>query len=311
MVTIDRRAIPDAATESHWQAEDGWSIRRIDWRADVPKGSILFLPGRGDIYEKYLETLHGFWTNGWNVTASDWRGQAGSGRFSEEPNVGHVDDFATWIADLAWFWKIWAAQTPGPHILMGHSMGGHLVLRALAERAVDPDAAILSAPMLGIHAGGVPYWVGHSYARLMTRIGNPARAAWKDSEKPGSRASERHKLLTHDKARYDDEPGWWALRPELKMGPASWGWVERAMDSIRGLERTGTLEAIDTPMLIVATTADQLVDTRRIITDAKRLPNAELVLYGDEAAHELLREADPVRDQVMATIGAFLERQTQ
>ena len=101
------------------------------------------------------------------------------------------------------------------------------------------------------------------------------------------------------------------LRPELKMGPASWGWVERAIASIRGLERPGALEAIDTPILIVATTADQLVDTNRIITDAERLPNAELVLYGDEAAHELLREADTVRNQVVATMNRFLERLTR
>ena len=308
MVTIDRRAIPFEATESHWRAPDGWEIRRIDWHADQPKGSLLFMPGRGDIYEKYLETLHGFWEDGWNVTACDWRGQGGSGRFSDQPHVGHVDDFSIWIADLAAFWKQWTVQTPGPHILMGHSMGGHLVLRALAEHAVDPDGAILSAPMLGLRAGGVPSAIGHAYARLMARIGDPKRAAWKVSEKPGSPASMRHKLLTHDKTRYDDEPGWWALRPELEMGPASWGWVERAMASTRMLERPGVLETVTTPMLILATTADQLVDTKRIVADARRLKHAELALYGEEAAHELLREADPVRDKVIAAIGRFLER---
>lgn len=308
MVTIDRRAIPAEATESRWQAADGWDIRRIDWRAETPRGSILFLPGRGDIYEKYLETLHGFWMDGWNVTASDWRGQGGSGRFSDQPNIGHVDDFAIWIADLAFFWKRWKAETPGPHVLIGHSMGGHLVLRALAEKVVDPDAAILSAPMLGIRAGGVPSWIGHAYAKLMTRIGDPKRAAWKVSEKPGTPAALRHKLLTHDKARYDDEPGWWDVRPELKMGPASWGWVERALDSTRRLERPGVLETIETPILILATTADQLVDTKRIIVDAERLPDAQLKLFGDEAAHELLREADLVRDQVIDAINQFLER---
>ena len=42
----------------------------------------------------------------------------------------------------------------------------------------------------------------------------------------------------------------------------------------------------------MATTADQLVSTKRIIKDSKRLPKAELLLFGKEAAHELLREAD-------------------
>ncbi len=308
MVTIDRRAIPASATESRWHTYDGWAIRRIDWRADTPRGSLLFMPGRGDIYEKYLETLHGLWVSGWNVTACDWRGQGGSGRNSDRPHIGHVSDFGIWTDDLADFWQQWTAEVPGPHVLMGHSMGGHLVLRALAERVVDPDAAILSAPMLGIRAGGVPSGIGHAYARLMARIGDPARAAWKVSEKPGSPASMRHKLLTHDKARYDDEAGWWRLRPDLEMGPASWGWVESAFASTRMLERPGVLETIATPMLILATTADQLVDTHRIIVDTKRLKNAQLALYGDEAAHELLRETDGVRDQVVAAIDAFLEQ---
>ena len=52
---FDRRAIPANATETMWEAADGWPIRRIDWeRPANPRGSLLFLPGRGDHYEKYL-----------------------------------------------------------------------------------------------------------------------------------------------------------------------------------------------------------------------------------------------------------------
>jgi lysophospholipase len=56
---IDRRAIPPHAQEGTWQAADGHAIRRIDWpgAGHAARGSILFLPGRGDFYEKYLETL--------------------------------------------------------------------------------------------------------------------------------------------------------------------------------------------------------------------------------------------------------------
>ena len=53
---FDRRAIPAHARESRWLAADGHAIRRIDWPGanDARRGSILFLPGRGDNYEKYL-----------------------------------------------------------------------------------------------------------------------------------------------------------------------------------------------------------------------------------------------------------------
>jgi lysophospholipase len=148
---FDRRSIPTAATESAWSASDGWKIRRIDWKPGyTPRGSLLFLPGRGDHYEKYLETLDYFVREGWAVTAIDWRGQGGSGRQLADPHIGHIDDFSTWIADLREFWAAWKANTPAPHVIVAHSMGGHLAMRALVEKAVDPVAVALSAPMLGI-----------------------------------------------------------------------------------------------------------------------------------------------------------------
>lgn len=310
---FDRRAIPAVATESRWQAADGWSIRRIDWpdhdvTVGAVRGSILFMPGRGDIYEKYLETLHGWHEAGWRVTASDWRGQGGSGRGGEDKCVGHIDDFATWSADLGTFWKDWKAAHPGPHVLIGHSMGGHLISRAAMEGHVDPNAIVLSAPMLGVKGLGLPLAAETFIAKRMMGLGHPARAAWKVSEKPNSPIGRRQKLLTHDGDRYADEPAWWALRPELEMGPPSWQWVVRAYESIQFINAPGQWESIDCPVLIVATSADQLVSFKTIVQAANRLPNGELVRFGSEAAHEILREADPVRSQVLAAIDAFLNR---
>ena len=38
------------------------------------------------------------------------------------------------------------------------------------------------------------------------------------------------------------------------------------------------------------------------------MPRAELLRFGAEAAHEILREADPVRDQALERIDEFLDR---
>jgi lysophospholipase len=310
--SIDRRSIPAEAIEAIWHAKDGWPIRRIDWPAGSvggakPRGSILFLPGRGDHYEKYLETLDYYSRSGWAVTSVDWRGQGGSGRLLADRHVGHIDDFSTWITDLADFWALWTTQNPGPHIVIGHSMGGHLAMRALVERAIDPAAAVLSAPMLGIQTGGLPLSFNHAFAKLMGLLGRGERGAWKESEKPMSPMNLREKILTHDKDRYEDEIAWWTIRPEVKLGPPSWHWVERAIASIRSMDEPGTLESVETPILLLATTADQLVSTAKIIADAKRLPHAETMIFGKEAAHELLREADGVRNQCLELIDAFLE----
>jgi lysophospholipase len=307
---FDRRAIPAKTSETFWSADDGWQIRRIDWPpiGDSARGSLLFLPGRGDHYEKYLETLDHFAQAGWGVTALDWRGQGGSGRLLPDPHVGHIDDFTTWIADLKAFWSQWKAVTPGPHVIVAHSMGGHLAMRALAEAAIDPDAVALSAPMLGIQTMGLPYAVHHAVARVMRSLGKPTRAAWKEGEKPGSPLNLRASILTHDPDRYADELYWWQTRPDVRLGPPSWHWVEKAIASTRGLNEPGVIEAIKTPILLLATTADRLVDTKRITRDAGRLPNAQLLMFGKEAAHELLREADPVRDRCVSAIDDFFEQ---
>ena len=304
-----RRTIPAGAKETKWAANDGYQLRRIDWdmAAGTARGSILFFPGRGDNYEKYIETLQQWNEAGWRVTAGDWRGQAGSGRLGNDAVTGHIPDFSVWVDDLAQFWQEWKLSTPGPHILAGHSMGGHIILRAAVEQRVDPDALVLSAPMLGF-VGNIPVPIGQASAKLMCMIGDPARPAWKWSEKPGEIPASRQYLLTHDDDRYADELWWREERPELVMGPGSWGWVERAYASMRRIFEGSKLEKTNLPILILATSNDKLVAMSAIEKAAARLPNAELVRFGKEARHEILREEDGVRDRAMNATFEFLDR---
>ncbi|AOL94174.1 alpha/beta fold hydrolase [Porphyrobacter sp. LM 6] len=296
--------------EGTWAARDGHAIRRIDWpgAAGTARGSILFLPGRGDAYEKYLETLEEWHRAGWRVTAADWRGQAGSGRLGKDAVTGHIEDFGIWVADLAALWADWVAETPGPHVLAGHSMGGHLILRALVDHRVSPDAVVLSAPMTGMNGPPLPLPVLHTVARLMCRIGDPTRQAWKWSEKPGELLAARANLLTHDPDRYADEQWWRDHRPQLVMGPASWRWVERAYASWRQLEAPGVLERVTVPVLFISTSADKLVSHAANLRAARRLPHGEMVAFGPEAHHEILREGDAVRGRAVAAIAEFLDR---
>ncbi len=316
---IDRRALPPGAQESIWIAADGQAIRRIDLGINVggddnchPRGALLFVPGRGDCYEKYIESLTEWQARGWQVTGLDWRGQAGSGRTGRDDRTGHIDDFATWVADLAAFWAMWQAQTPAPHVLVAHSMGGHLGLRAVAEGQVLPDALVLSVPMLGMAVLGIPvqglaHAALHELARLIAGLSDRRRPAWAENEKPGYQ-HERMLLLTHDATRYADEAWWRVRRPELVMGPPSWGWMERALASIRLIEQPGRLEAVTVPVLLIGARADELVSYRAVARAADRLPHGELLSFGSESAHEVLREVDAVRDVAMAGIDEFLDR---
>jgi lysophospholipase len=314
------RAYPAGTSPVNWNAADGWPVRMLRCDPDphrngkVSQGSIFLMGGRGDFIEKYLETIHDFRDAGFGVCAMDWRGQGGSGRLSPDQNIGHVDDFDVWLDDLRHFWNRFTAEMPGPHYLIGHSMGGHLVLRALAamegEAKISPKAAVLVAPMMG-YRGGIPLAMGQQIAALMCKIGDPMRAAWKVSEKPGSPVRDRMRLLTHDALRYADETYWHQQNPALPLGPASWGWVYAGYRSMRLLLNPDRLARIQTPVLMLVATADGLVNPKMAIRAAGHIPNAKLTTYGAEAAHELLRELDAVRNDAMHRIIEFLESNGQ
>src|SRR3546814_11020984 len=100
-------------------------------------------------------------SRGWDVTAFDWRGQGGSldpvvdaaKTAVRYPRVGHIDDFALWVKDLAGLSTDWRSAVAGPHILIGHSIGVHLMLRPVAGHVPEhtPPAAArgLSPPLIG------------------------------------------------------------------------------------------------------------------------------------------------------------------
>lgn len=303
---FDRRAIPQGAQVSTLPAQDGWQLRCLDWPADAtPRGSILFQGGRGDVFEKYLESFAHWHGQGWTVTSFDWRGQGGSGRLSKVGNCGHVEDFAHYIDDFRDFARDWQAATPGPHVVMAHSMGGHLALRALVERAVRPDAAVLIAPMLGLKS---PFGaaLGERVARLIGGLGDVARPAWKTNERPYT-TDTRESLLTHDHDRYADELWWQQANPDNVTGPPSWKWVIEAFRSTRELRDSPALAAMDVPLLALIAERDGLVDAAAAIATVSRLPDAKLVRFGPESAHEILREGDAVRARAWAEIDTFLQ----
>lgn len=303
------RSYPQGSKIDHFAAPDGWSLRRFAWPATATerRGALLFLTGRGDMFEKYLETYAHFHGAGWDITSFDWRGQGGSGRLSDNAEVGHNGDFSLWIEDLRAFYHQWSSDRAGPHVVIAHSMGGHILLRALAERLVQPEAVVLVAPMLGLNSGALPARIAAPIARLMCVLGDPARAAWKNVEKPGVGPSLRQALLTHSAERYSDEMYWHDRMPQLKLGPPSWHWLDAAYRSLAMLDSPGTLESIDTPLLMLAAERDGLVDTGAIRRAANRIRGSRLHVYGREAAHEILREADDVRSDALGRIDAFLD----
>jgi lysophospholipase len=302
---FDRRKHPPGATFSRWPAPDGWDHRRMDWpqpRGAKLRGSLLFAGGRGDFIEKYLEA-HAHWHGrGWNVTSFDWRGQ-GASRGSIVG--GHLDQMDVLVEDLVALVEQWSANNPEPHVLVGHSMGGHVLMRALAERRVRLDAAVAVAPMLQVNSNPLPpiatWWV----AGAMNAFGWGREPIWSRKEASGGRGSQRQAILTSCAERYQDELWWWEQEPRFDLGAPSWGWLSAAYRSCAALT-DAKLGKIETPLLFVGTERDRLVSPDEIRRVAGVVPGAEIRMF-PRAGHEILRETDKVRREALARIDAFLD----
>lgn len=283
-----------------WVAADGWRLRAFAWEAaGAARGRLLFLGGRGDFAEKYLEAMAHWRAAGWSIAGFDWRGQGGSGRLLPDPLVNHLDAFDPLLDDLAAFVAAWR-DGAGAHVAMAHSMGGHLLLRLLAERGVALDAAVLAAPMIGLRAGPLGTRGIALLARAAVATGRGERRVWEgDAGNVGGR-------MTSCPERNADKIWWKASVPAIASGAPSWGWTLAACRSIARLDRRA-LARVATPALLLASRRDPIVSPRAIAAAARAMPRAELALFPGQG-HELLREADAVRLRVLARIDAFLSR---
>ncbi len=303
---FDRRHIPSDARFGEWKAADGWTVRTLERRQEEgvdARGSLLFAGGRGDFIEKYLEAHDHWHRRGWNVTAFDWRGQGAS-----QGNLpgGHLDRFETLVGDLAALIDTWRSLSPAPHVVVAHSMGGHVLLRTLADRHPPVDAAVLVAPMLMINSGPMPPFAAQWLASTASAFGWGGQPAWRQPSQPQPAGSIRQTLLTGCSDRYSDELWWWEKHPRFNLGAPSWGWLRAAFASCGALT-PAKLAGVTTPLLLLGTERDRLVSPAAIRRAAAQLPGAELIMY-DNSAHEILRERDEVRLRALAAIDDFFDR---
>jgi lysophospholipase len=301
---FNRRARPPGAHFSQWRAPDGWALRRMDWpQPDGTPGTLVFAGGRADFIEKYLEPLAHWHRRGWNIVSFDWRGQ---GHSRGHIVGGNFTDFDPLVADGAALLAEVIERSPGPHVAIAHSMGGHLLLRILAEHQPAMAAAVLVAPMLAVNTSPAPEALGRALAATFCQLGLTDALTWRESGTAASAGRIRQANLTHCPERFADEMWWKDSEPGFHLGPPSWGWLAGAFRSTSRHD-AAALGSVHTPVLLLGTERDRLVSPRAIRRASSILPNAELRMWND-AAHELLRETDPVRSQAIDTIDTFLDR---
>ncbi|MEO1000723.1 MAG: alpha/beta hydrolase, partial [Pseudomonadota bacterium] len=257
-------------------AVDGTRLRAALWTAEGARGTVLIFPGRTEYIEKYEDVAARLTARGLNAVAIDWRGQGASDRPGWQPLMGHVDDFAEFQRDVAALLALpEVAALPGPRILLAHSMGGAIGLRALLG-GLDVAGAVFSAPMWGIHfAPAILRPVSRVLAELGTALGLGRRFA--PGGGPVTYVAEQEfdgNRLTSNPAEYARLQAFAEAHPEMTLGGPSFAWVRAAFREMAALHRAPRPTL---PIRVFLGGAEEIVDPAAVRNLTARLPAAKLV----------------------------------
>ena len=309
---IDLLALPTVAglggTESYLTASDGTRIRYAAFPPgrSKPAGVAVLLPGYTEFIEKHLETVADLQARGHGVLVLDWRGQGLSDRALDDRHKGYIASMDLFLDDLEAVLEVAGlAHLPGPHWLLGFSMGGHLALRA-AQRDPDRfDRLVLISPMIDIAM--VPWleWTAPLVARLAVFAGcGPQYLPGGGPYGVRNRTFEGN-ALTSDHGRFRRVHALIDRDPDLAIGGPTFGWVEAALDSIGRSFRADALAQLHRPILLVSAGRERIVSNVAQERLVSRLADCRMVVIED-ALHEILNETDALRAEAWRAIDAFL-----
>jgi alpha-beta hydrolase superfamily lysophospholipase len=187
------------------QTDDGLQLHLRQWApaGRGRRGTVLIVHGLGEHIGRYQHVAAALTADGWHVAGFDQRGHGASG--GPRGSIAQPDDL---LRDLARVIDLARGQDAGPLVLLGHSMGGLVAGRFVAEglsaRPADwhrpVDALAMSSPALD---PGMRAWQKALLAVAEPLVpglaaGNGLNANW-ISRDPRVVAAYRADPLVHDR----------------------------------------------------------------------------------------------------------------
>jgi alpha-beta hydrolase superfamily lysophospholipase len=277
------------STATHITTADGLRLHLQRWPVLEARGCVLIVHGLGEHGGRYAQLAAALNAAGWNVAAHDHRGHGRS-----EGARGALAADTSLLADLALAIDRERAAGTGPLVLLGHSMGGTVAARFVAEAlATAParwsrpvDGLVLSSPALDPGMSGFQKALLAMLGPLLPNLAlnNGLRPEWV-SRDPAVVAAYLADPLDHD-----------LITPRL---------ARFIVDA--GQHAIGQAARWRTPTLLLWAGADRCVAPAGSAAFAAAAPPGVLTaqvfagLY-----HEIFNE--PERDTVLAALLAWLAR---
>lgn len=272
-------------TEGSFPGSGGLELYRQSWRpAGEARAALAIVHGMGEHSGRYGNVVQALVPRGYAVHGFDLRG---CGRSPGQR--GHIDAWSQFRDDVGAFLPLVAEAEPGlPLLLMGHSMGGLIVLDYVLRHPEGLAGTIASAPGLEPLGVAKPWMV--RLAKLLTRVW-PSFAIDVELEP---------EAISRDPAVVEA----YAADP-LCHSKASVRWGTESMAVIRWIKAHAGDLAL--PILMLHGTADRLVSAEgtRAFFDAVTFPDKQLRLC-DGGYHEPHNDVDHA--EVLADVAAWLER---
>ena len=277
--------LPPAAQSATLRAPDGTPIHFLTWAAAHPRAVLLLSHGLGEHAGRYAPFAAILAARGVTVAALDHRGHGRSGG-----QRGHVDRFSRYADDFEAFRSAVAGRlrAPLPVFVLGHSLGGLIVIRWLqANRGLRVRGVILSAPLLGVTLRA-PAWklaLSGFLSRWLPRVPFTSGV---DPEK-----------LSSDPAyirSYHDDP-----RVHSRITPRLYTELTSATEA--AFAECSVLR--DPPLLVLIPGDDRIVDAAAVARFAGSLSGEVTVRHYPRMRHEVLNEAD--RALPIGDVAAWVE----
>jgi lysophospholipase len=297
---------PPGANVWEITARDNVTLRAAHWNCgDSCAGTIAIFPGRAEFIEKYFEAAGELLGRNFDVAILDWRGQGRSQRLTKNPNKSHVGKFAAFERDLdAFAEQVLAPHCRPPWFALAHSMGGAILL-AKARSGRSPFARlVLTSPMIDCY--GLRFRrAAEILAKMLVWLGQGRRFVPGGRPYPYMGAAFEGNVLTSDPRRHARTAAIIEAAPDLAIGDPTIGWLNAAFRLVRRFKQPEFGLKLLTPVLILASGADRVVDTSATEEFALWLKAGKCIVL-PQAKHEILMETDSIRALFWVAFDAFL-----